>query len=294
MCSSDLRFPALPIAGVADDTQRTANVSLGRSAKFDAAIFGNSHGQLLDPERLSQATNLSFVQLTIPGAKAPEQIATLQWFIHHHSRIGAIVLAADNRWCEEDPQPWHDFPFWLYGESNLTYLVHLLSTRPLTAAYRRLRFALGLMPPSHPRGYDDYEIGLSKNYTFTLPPVPSLEEYLLASSVPLGDRPFPAIDRLAAELARLPADARIVILLPPRHYSELPVHADAAAVLRECKARLARLVAKSPRRGFLDFLVDSPMTRDPGNFDDTEHYRAHIARQIEAEIARIFNAADGG
>src|SRR5689334_2395430 len=61
------RFPSVGITGTADVSQRTLNVGLGRSQKFNAAIFGNSHGQLLDPERLSRATGLSFVQLTVPG-----------------------------------------------------------------------------------------------------------------------------------------------------------------------------------------------------------------------------------
>src|SRR4051812_12418261 len=62
------RFPNLGIVGVSDTNQRTEYVSLGRSDKFNAAVFSDSHGQLLDPERLTQATALSFVQLSIPGA----------------------------------------------------------------------------------------------------------------------------------------------------------------------------------------------------------------------------------
>src|SRR5262249_35703706 len=37
------RFPSLGIAGVSDNNQRTAYVSLGRSGKFDAAIVSDSH-----------------------------------------------------------------------------------------------------------------------------------------------------------------------------------------------------------------------------------------------------------
>ena len=37
------RFPSLGIAGVSDTNQRTENVSLGRSDKFDAAVFGAFH-----------------------------------------------------------------------------------------------------------------------------------------------------------------------------------------------------------------------------------------------------------
>lgn len=98
------RFPGIGISGVSDTNQRTENVSLGRGDNFNAAIFGNSRGQLLDPDRLSQATGLSFVQLTIPGTFAPEQLAMMRWFIRHHPRIGALVLAAsargDVRWVQ--------------------------------------------------------------------------------------------------------------------------------------------------------------------------------------------------
>jgi hypothetical protein len=282
------RFPALPIAGVSDDSQRTANVSLGRSANFNAAIFGNSHGQLLDPERLSVSTGLSFVQLTIPGANAPEQIAMLGWFIRHHRRIGAIVLAADERWCVEDPQPWQVFPFWLYDESNFAYLVNSLNTRPLTAAYRRVRFAFGLVAPSNPRGYDDYETGLPKDYAFDFPAAPSAGDGVPVSAIQLGNRPFPAIAQLAALLAPLP-DTPLVILFPPQFYTMLPVTGYDAAVLKECKARFAHLVADAPRRGFLDFLVDTPTNRDPKNYTDLVHYRANVARGIEGQIADILN-----
>jgi hypothetical protein len=283
------RFPSLPITGVSDRTQRSANVSLGRSAKFNAAIFGNSHGQLLDPQRLSQATGLSFVQLTVPGAHAPEQIATMKWFIRHHPRIGAIVVAADDRWCSDNPQPWHEFPFWLYGESDFVYLAHLLSTRPLTAGYRRLRFALGLVAPSDPRGYDDYEVGVADDYRFDFPSAPPPSDGVAASAVDLGDRRFPAIEQLAQVMAALPQDPPLVILFPPQFYTTLPTAGRRIAELNECKTRLSRLAAGLPRRGFLDFFLDSPMNRDPKNYDDLEHYKAPVARKIEAEIARVLN-----
>jgi hypothetical protein len=283
------RFPTLGISGISDDNQRTENVSLGRSKKFNAAIFGNSHGQLLDPERLSQATGLSFVQLAIPGANAPEQIAMIHWFVRHHARIGALVIAADERWCGTDPQPWKWFPFWLYGDSDVQYLVNSLNSRSAGAGIRRIKNAFGLVNASNPRGYDDYEIGIAKDYRFDFPlpsakPAPTASEI---AAVELGNRPFPAIDRLAAEIAAAPADTPLVILFPPQYYATLPDEAYAAAVLKECKARFARLATGAPRRGFLDFFVDSPITRDSDNFNDIEHYRAPVARRIEQEIAGV-------
>ena len=49
----------------------------------------------------------------------------------------------------------------------------------------------------------------------------------------------------------------------------------------------ARLAADTPRGGSLDYLVDSPMTCDQASFQDLDHYRAPVARRIEAEIAGI-------
>ena len=71
------RFASLGLAGIADDNPRTANVSRGRDPRFDSAIIGNSTGAMLDPARLSRATGLNFVQLTVSGALVREQLAVL-------------------------------------------------------------------------------------------------------------------------------------------------------------------------------------------------------------------------
>ena len=279
------RFPSIGISGTADRSQRTENVGLGRSEKFNAAIFGNSHGLLLDPERLTRASGLSFVQLTVPGASAPEQLAMLHWFIRHHARIGALVLVTDYHWCDEDPRPWNWFPFWLYGDSNFQYVVNSLNSRSAGAAVRRVKYALGFLKPSDPRGYEDYEIGVPTGYKFDFatPPAPKPE----LSTIGSPPRPFPAVDRLAVELAAAPPGTPIVILFPPEYYSSLPTDPQTVAVLRECKLRMARLAVGTTRGGFLDYLVDSPLTRDQANFQDLDHYRAPVARRIEAEIAGI-------
>jgi len=278
------RFPSLGISGVSDTNQRTEYVSLGRSDKFNAAIFSSSHGQLLDPERLTQATGLSFVQLSVPGSFAPEQLAVMRWFIRHHAQVGALVLVADEAWCNENPQPWRWFPFWLYGDSDLQYLVNSLNSRSVGAAFRRIEHAMGLLQPSDPRGYDDYEARRPADYRFDFPPPPAPAGAM--TPVDLGSRPFPAIDRLAAQI---PAGTPLVVVFPPRYYTALPGDASSLAVLKECKARLARLAASTPRGGFLDYLFDSPIARDQASFQDLDHYRAPVARRIEHEIAGILN-----
>jgi hypothetical protein len=287
------RFPSLGISGVSDHNHRTAYVSLGRSNKFNAAIISDSHGQLLDPDRLTQATGLSFVQLSIPGAWVPEQLAVIRWFIRHHDPIGALVLVADPLWCNADPKPWRWFPFWLYGDSDLQYLANSLNSRSIGAAWRRVTYAMGLVQPSHPRGYDDYEARRPADYTFDFPPVPPPAP--AAAPIDLSARAFPGIDWLKAELDAAPAGTPLVVVFTPVYIALVPTDAYAVAELKECKARLGRLARGTPHGGLIDYLVDSPLARDQANFQDLDHYRAPVARQIEQEIARMLNRreADG-
>jgi hypothetical protein len=146
---------------------------------------------------------------------------------------------------------------------------------------------MGLRHSTHPRGYDNYEIGLPPGYQQELPEPagPAIDP----SSVAAQTRAFPAIDRLASELAAPRAGTPIVILFPPRYYSELPRDAASAATFKGCKERLARLARGSGGGEFLDFFVDSEMVRDKRNFDDVEHYREPVARRIEMAIAGVLD-----
>jgi hypothetical protein len=79
--------------------------------------------------------------------------------------------------------------------------------------------------------------------------------------------------------------------MPPVHQTMLPrLGTQIAADLPACKEALARRVAGRPRSGFLDYLVDGPISRDPENFMDQQHYRMNIARLIEARIAAVLDA----
>ena len=284
--------------GDTDTSQRTGNVALGRAARFNAAIFGNSHGQLLSPQRLSQATGLNFVQLTVPGANVREQLAMMGWFMHHHPEAGALVLALDERWCVTDPAlPLRSpFPFWLYGDSNLVYLANALSTRTLRDSIRRLVSAGGGAVSVD--GYSDYEAG--KAWSFK-PGKPALADGFPARD----DRPFrrepdfPGLIRLDALLGEIAAKTPVVIVLPPQFYTELPPAGSGGARFRDyCKWQIGLRAERGAGSAFLDFLVDSALTRDPENFMDAEHYRSNVAEMIEAEIAAALNgrraAAEAG
>jgi len=277
------RFPTFMPPGVPDDGSRTANASRGRDRRFDAAIFGNSRGQLLDPAKLSQATGASFVQLTTPGSGPKEHMTLMRYFMTHHPRIEAMVLNVDERWCGHDPSLpiIFPFPFWLY-RGDLEYLAHLLSTRAIAFAQNRIKLAIGLISSPDPRGYMDYETGRARNFH----PAVAADPGTAVPAKPINTY-FPALEQLDALLAELSPQIGFVIVMPPVYQAMLPrPGTQVAADLPACKAALARLVDR-PRRGFLDYLVDGPISRDPDNFMDLEHYRMNIARLIEARIAAV-------
>jgi acyl carrier protein len=282
------RFWNFGISGILDEAPRTANVSRARNANFDAAVFGSSTGQLLDPTRLSKATGLSFTQLTVPGTGPREQLTVINWFAAHRSRIGALILVSDESWCTQDPALplGYPFPFWLYG-NDIEYLQNVLSWHSLELAVRRIRIALGQRSPSDPVGYSDYEQG--RVWAFA-PEPPTHAEPM---SPPVGEMSFPWIEKLDSLIIALPPSVPVVLVMPPVYFTAIPPAGSLGALrLARCKAALARLVAGRIGSAFLDFHVDDATTRDARNFMDYGHYRASIARRMEQEIATIIRSAN--
>ncbi len=282
------RFPTFMKPGVIDSGQRTSNASHGRDPRFDAAVIGNSRGQMLDPAKLSALTGLSFVQLTTPASGPREQMTMLRYFMAHHRKIDALVLNVDERWCTHDPSlpiilP---FPFWLY-RGDLEYLGNLLSTRAITFSARRIKMALGLIEPDDARGYQDYETGHVRNFHPRAKPPPNKPVV-----APL-DAPFPGFDLLDAVLAELSPETRVVFEMSPVYQEWLEELApQVVADLPRCKAEFARRAASRPRTAFLDYLVDGPISHDAESFMDTQHFRLNVARIIEARIAEVLNGME--
>jgi hypothetical protein len=279
------RFPTFMKPGVVDSGQRTSNASHGRNPRFNAAVIGNSRGQMLDPARLSELTGLSFVQLTTPASGPREQMTMLRYFMAHHRQVDAIVLNVDERWCGHDASlpiilP---FPFWLY-RGDLEYLANLLSTRAITFGARRIKLALGLLEPDDPRGYQDYETGHVRNFR------PRRQPAVKKPAVAPLDMPFPAFDVLDPVLAELPAETSVVFEMSPVYQDWLDeLDPQMSADLPSCKAEFARRAASRPRTAFLDYLVEGPISHDAESFMDTQHFRLSVARIIEANIAEALN-----
>lgn len=278
------RFGWLGIKGVDDESPRTANASRARDPQFDSAIFGNSTGQLISPSELDRLTGLQFVQLTIPGTGPREQLAVLDFFLRNHARVGALVFDTDEGWCTHDaalPLE-HPFPFWLYGESTLDYATKLFSRRALSRTWRRVLLAAGLRKRSRPDGYWDYEAQGVREFQPRFEP---RDDGGPADPANVNTS-FPLVALLGAAIKRLPADAPVVLFVPPTFHALLPRPGTVMAAEEEaCHAALRNVVAGRPRSNFVNYRVDNALTRDRANFMDFGHYRGGIARRMEHGIA---------
>jgi hypothetical protein len=276
------RSPISIARGVADHDARFSNASNARDPDFDSAIFGNSHGQALDPHRLSQLTGHRFLQLTVPGTGPLEQLTLLRWFLAHHAEPAYAVFVVDDWWCDFNPQApvRYSFPFWLY-DGWTAYLPRLLSPYAMDRGARRIGLALGLLSRIDPANFDDYEIGK----TWAFHPGDALEDRSpQASSRPMTIA-FPAIDRLRVALAGQPA-LPLVILMTPVYRTAIPRPGSVRNErVNACKSAFARLAGAQPHGVFLDFRVDGDFAHDPHNFMDATHYRSNVARWLEDRIA---------
>ncbi len=289
-------FPSLIGPGAVDDDDRTGAASRGRDPRFDAAIFGNSHALLLSPPRLSAATGLSFVQLTTLGAGAHDQMTLIRYFLRRHANPRAIVIAADSAWCTHDlalpgpanENPVYAFPDWLFGESRLVYLANMLSGRPMFLLRRRILLGLGRVAPVDPEGHSDYPPAWDFGYRNRH--LPDHVGVPLSATVTV-DPQFPAVDRFAELLATTSDRVAVVVVMPPLFYRMLPsAGTKEAAELALCKQRLAGVVGRRSHAAFIDFLVDSPLSRERSNFMDPDHMAASAARAIEQRIAAALDA----
>ncbi len=280
------RFGWLGIHGVDDRAAALADASRARDPQFDSAIISNSTGQRLSPAELSQATGLHFAQLAAPGADPRGQLAILDFFIRHHSHFGAVVVVADMPWCThaQEMASGNPFPFWLYDEDNrVAYAGRIFSWRGIGHAIQRVMLGLGWPRRNPANGAFNYE----QHFPPNLHPAASTQsgpaQPAFTGTI---DEPFPVVALLADEIKKLPADAAVVLMVPPTFYTIVPSPGSReAAEQAACDAALQTIVAGRANGRFIDYRVDNALTRDPQNFVDLIHYRLLIARKIQEGIA---------
>ncbi len=281
--------------GVRPQGPRTAAASRGRDPAFRAAIFGNSHIQLISPQRLTQATGTPFVSLIAPGSRAREALVLVDWFLRHHrGTADSLVVGIDDFWCTSDPAlpvalP---FPYWLYTSNLRDYLIGLMRFDVIEEFQRRLAFITARNPErARPDGYWDYEPSYaSQGYGAD----PAIRAKLDGSGEVITQNltgHHPAAEQLATLLAAAPADLPVILVRPPVYRTALPAPGSPdAASEAACRDAFAALAARRPRTTLIDWRRDRPELHDPNQFFDHSHYRQPIARLIEADIAAALAA----
>ncbi len=285
------RFGLPKTRGVPEQGPRTANASRGRDPAFNAAIIGNSHIQLIAPERLKTLTGFDFVSLSVPATRPREQFAVLNWFLRHHPAPDAIVFGLDDTWCLDSFINDKPFPFWLYGDGTPAFLRGLFSFAALEKVQGRIALATGKAKPARRDGYWDYEV----NYRAIGYGDADFVRGKLAGdppSISLNPRHvFPAAERFGAVLAKLPPAVPVVLVWPPVFIGGQPAPgSEAEAAQRACKRIYADLAAARRPAAVVDWARDLPENHGVGNFFDRTHYRHPLARLVERDIAAALAA----
>ncbi|MBL8587121.1 MAG: hypothetical protein JNK46_01190 [Methylobacteriaceae bacterium] len=280
------RFTLFPSHGVgAGEGPRTANASRGRDPRFDSAVFGNSHVQLLAPERLNARAGGAWVSLIAPATGPKEQLVLLDWFVRHRrAPARAIVIGVDANWCVNDPAMPNEkpFPFWLYDRSGARYVAGLFRAAAIADLGSRLQRLVGKGKRAREDGWWDYEPEYLR-LRYDAPERRAALDRIDDLYASVGAGPFPAV----AALERALAGARqtpVVLLRPPLYPSVRPQTAAGAAASRACGEALADLAARRPRTRLIDWQA-GPGADDPANFFDRTHYRRPLAERLEAAIA---------
>ena len=290
------RSGLLAAQGVRPQGPRTAAASRGRDPAYEGAIFGNSHIQLLEPERLGAATGIPFVQLSVPATGPGEQLVILDWFLRNHPEPRALVVAADEYWCTADPSLPNvkPFPYWLFAQETSAYLRGLLRFSVAEEVVNRVGWVLRGQPErARPDGWLDYEPAYLE-LGYGNDPRRAAEREVPAPENPEPGRagPFPAAGRLAASLARVPAGTVLVLVFPPVYAAALPRPGTPRAAADEaCKAALTQAARRHGASAVLDWRRPRPEVEDPRQFFDQGHYRHPIARQLADEIAGAIREA---
>jgi len=280
------RFPTFMPAGTSTDLPSTLNVSRGRDPRFDAVATGDSRAVLIDAQRLSQGNSFRFVQMAVEGATMRDQALYLHWFARHHPGVRAIAMMVDLGWCERGRDFPHsrDFPAALYDDSVIKYLRATVNTTSLRISARRVSFALGWSPGIDPGRFVDIETRYPWHFDADPP-----RWHKATGAFRPAVRHLPAMRLVEEELAQLPAQPPMVLWTPPHFItSQPPPDTEEGRDVESCKASLRAWAEQRPHTAFLDFRIDSALTRERDNFLDVNHPRRRLAAVVEDEIAKAF------
>jgi hypothetical protein len=165
----------------------------------------------------------------------------------------------------------------------------MFNDKALENTVRLLELVTGHREPKYrPNGYQDFTADFGAYDPVAvgrrLYPAGKPAERRIPAIAPGAEHPewvFAAHVLLADMLRRSPGSARKLLIFAPLHGDYL---ARSAELYRECKGRIMA-IADTHGGQVLDFMLESPLTRDDDNYWDPLHYRATVAREIELQIA---------
>ena len=281
------RFSLFAEVGVPNFGPRLTTASRARAREMDTAIVGNSTIQLIDPTRLSAQSGGHVVSLTVPGTGPEEQLVIGRYFLENHSKgmLRGLVFGIDGTWCTAHLVLLNPFPFWLYAESDLDYLDNMMRLASARAAIVKAKLLLGRGQVATRDGYDDYERDRSWDAEAARR---RLSQAAVDAAVPDQDAPvddIAAAPLLAQFLTSLPSAVPVVLVIPPRYRDpEATPAASAVARQRACAAAYRKVAHGRAKTAMLDF-IEQKEVAGPDEFWDPIHYRAPVARRMEAAIA---------
>jgi hypothetical protein len=279
------RFSLFADVGVPNFGPRLTAASRAREREMDTAIIGNSTIQLIDPARLSEQSGGHVVSLTVPGTGPEEQLVIARYFLAHHGKSArGLVFGIDGTWCGARLALLNPFPFWLYAESDLDYIDNMMRLASVEKAVAKAKLLLGRGHAAARNGYDDYERDRPWDADAARH---RLNQAAVDAAVPDQDAPadnIAAAPLLTEFLASLPTAVPVVLVIPPRYRDPHAIPAvPAVARQRACTVAYRKVAHGRAKTAMLDFIEQKDVA-GPDEFWDPIHYRAPVARRMEAAI----------
>jgi hypothetical protein len=277
--------------------QRGLNVAgLARKPEYDSAVLGSSTVQILRPADLNSLFGGRFVNLSIWGGTAWEQKLAGQLFARHHPSARTIILGLDASWCSGGipAEPTHSrFQEWMYRETSPLDIPRLFHMASIWDSLEQLDYIRHeRKSAAAPDGFQDIFAHIEHNLDRT-------REHIYGTPVP---KSIPIIDQLEVEklsknhvypnhiylpriLDALPASTFKILYFVPYHiYGLNSSGTDTVAMYEGCKPGIVEIAKRYQNILVLDFMIDSPLTRNDQNFWDPFHFGAKTGRSI-MEIA---------
>jgi hypothetical protein len=296
-------FGRLPISlpfdrGPVDSNARYAFPLLARDQQFDGAIFGNSTARLLRPVTLDPVLDARIANLSMNAATPYEQSRLLEVFLAAHPAPRVVLFGVDTQWCEiSTNRRFTDRPFpeWLYSGSPWAGYREMADLYSLEKAGQAFAEWTGLKKRVY--GRDGYTRFVPDDSRYD--PVRVAE--LMRDAVPYSARPgmigpaagwaMPNADLMRGAIAAIPPATRVLLFVVPVNHRMIPrPDTPEAALLAECKRRIAAIAAARAGGMLIDFMIDSPITSHDENYWDPWHYRVGIAERIAGDIGAAMRA----